>query len=339
MGDPKLAIIDYSDVLSHASFRDSLLEYVPGYNYSPTRFIKGDSDYTSVITELKQDDPDLIVTTNGYRLSAIRSKLPDVPVVVHFGENRLGIYNERAVTNLTAHVQTGYLTEIDCIDVADEVVFNSAYQRDLMAWQLKDLQGKVDYVSNNTIDKVVSATVLPRLVVGKPGGRKESNLVVWNHRWATDKGIDDLLLIDRALYDSSVDCRIVCTSNVQSTAQKTKITFTGRVLPKDEHLDLLSRATVLLSTSKHETFGISVMEGILSGCCPLLPNRQIYPYLIPEEYHGRCLYSTVDDAVDKLTKILTDSDRVVSLQDHSAIKQFEVQKVAPMYKECFDRWL
>ena len=50
-----------------------------------------------------------------------------------------------------------------------------------------------------------------------------------------------------------------------------------------DYAALLWRSDLVVSTSVHEFFGISMLEAIYCGCHPLLPNRLTYPELIPEQ--------------------------------------------------------
>jgi len=42
----------------------------------------------------------------------------------------------------------------------------------------------------------------------------------------------------------------------------------------------------VLSTARHEFFGIAVVEALLAGCLPWLPDRLSYPELLPPALHG-----------------------------------------------------
>jgi hypothetical protein len=62
----------------------------------------------------------------------------------------------------------------------------------------------------------------------------------------------------------------------------------GLNLSKDAYYDLLRQSKIVVSMSKHEMLGISMMEGVLAGCIPVVPNRLSYmemyrtPYLYPD---------------------------------------------------------
>ena len=60
---------------------------------------------------------------------------------------------------------------------------------------------------------------------------------------------------------------------------------------------MLSRADWVLSTASHEFFGIAVVEAMLMGCLPWLPDRLSYPELVPAQYQGMSPLAPPDDPV------------------------------------------
>ena len=54
-------------------------------------------------------------------------------------------------------------------------------------------------------------------------------------------------------------------------------------LPSNDYHAALNRADWVLSTARHEFFGMAVAEALLAGCLPWLPNRLSYPELVPPE--------------------------------------------------------
>lgn len=62
----------------------------------------------------------------------------------------------------------------------------------------------------------------------------------------------------------------------------------------------LKEASILLVTSKEETYGYQIVDAVLSGCFPLTPKAFSYPELLSAQH----LYSDEKELVDKLEKLL-----------------------------------
>jgi glycosyltransferase involved in cell wall biosynthesis len=70
----------------------------------------------------------------------------------------------------------------------------------------------------------------------------------------------------------------------------------GYAASKEEYFHVLRSSDIVVSTARHEFFGVSVIEAIASGCYPLCPNALVFP-----EYLGDAhLYNTFDQLVKKL---------------------------------------
>ena len=63
-----------------------------------------------------------------------------------------------------------------------------------------------------------------------------------------------------------------------------KVLHFGYVDAREDYCSWLKRCDIVVSTSLHEFFGISVVEAVRAGCRPLLPNRLSYPELFTEEF-------------------------------------------------------
>jgi len=68
------------------------------------------------------------------------------------------------------------------------------------------------------------------------------------------------------------------------------------------YITLLKQADLVVSTARHEFYGIAVLEAVRAGCLPLLPQRLAYPELFPTRF----LYEDKDFAA-RLRELLVGS--------------------------------
>ncbi|MAH65785.1 MAG: hypothetical protein CMJ27_05275 [Phycisphaerae bacterium] len=135
--------------------------------------------------------------------------------------------------------------------------------------------------------------------------------IVWPHRWEHDKGCDELLeIIGEArrretaggprlhwlLLGQPVQ-RIPESMRTLLEAHADRIEHAGR-LPRAEYVRTLRRADWVLSTARHEFYGIAVAEALLAGCLPWLPDRLSYPELVPAAALGLDPWNTDFRTVD-----------------------------------------
>lgn len=119
-------------------------------------------------------------------------------------------------------------------------------------------------------------------------------VIVWNHRWEHDKNPE---LFFETLYElkrKEVAFRLIVLG--QSFANQPlcfeeaekrlagEIVHFGYAENRADYATLLHRGDVVVSTARHEFFGISILEGVRAGCYPLLPSGLSYPELYAKEY-------------------------------------------------------
>jgi len=262
------------------------------------------------------NEVDALFVTSLMSASDLRALLPagfrDKPMVLYMHENQAaypagqGGEDPRDVHFL--------LTNITSCAAADHVLWNSDWNRRSFLEGAAKLcahsrDGKLNDVPPNIMAK--SEVVWPPVEFGVPSppgsaGRKQgagqaeevlqdSTRVVWPHRWEHDKGPDELLDIARR-YTHSHNLRWIILGEqydrippaMQTFAQELRdhIDHIGYVDDRDEYRQWLSRADWVLSTARHEFFGIAVVEALMMGALPWLPQRLSYPELLPSEAHG-----------------------------------------------------
>ena len=146
-------------------------------------------------------------------------------------------------------------------------------------------------------------------------------VVVWNHRWEHDKGPELFFSALEELDREGVPFRLVVLGREFSArpdcfdrAEKRfagRIAHFGHAADRGEYLRLLRSGDVVVSTARHEFYGIAVIEAVRCGLRPVLPDALSYPEL----FGGRFLYRP-----GELTAALRDALRRGPLGDDEARK-------------------
>jgi len=139
-------------------------------------------------------------------------------------------------------------------------------------------------------------------------------LILWNHRWEHDKNPGPFFEALYALDRPGLPWRLAVVGERYGKAPEVfdrarerlahRIEQFDYLESRQEYADLLCRATVVVSTALQENFGISVVEAIVAGAVPLLPNRLSYPELIPPEQRELFLYESDAELSGRLEALL-----------------------------------
>jgi glycosyltransferase involved in cell wall biosynthesis len=255
------------------------------------------------VRSLPPPPPEILVTTDFLNLPEFLALTRDlwprpIPSIVYFHENQL-TYPASSSDIRDFHFG---LVNIYSALAADRVLFNSEFHRDefLSATEVL-LREMPDFRPEGTAERIRDRSEVLGLPLdleemeaaraGRPDGSREP-WVVWNHRWEEDRnpsefframeGLDALARDGRA-----PDFRIVVVGQTYQNrppafeeARRSlshRIVKWGYVESRREYLELLGRSAVVVSTSHHEFFGVSVMEAVYMGCAPVLPRRLTYP--------------------------------------------------------------
>ena len=165
--------------------------------------------------------------------------------------------------------------------------------------------------------------------------------IVFPHRLAPEKNPIEAFLIANAVLSNDPEAEFYVTSgkrpqhilsNVRDQTivkelRELQTEYPGRVriesfTNKDNYLSFLSKCSVMLSTSKQETFGYGTIESMAAGVTPVVPDRLSYPELLGEDHHY--IYDDSDQAYEMVMKYLHKphdlSDKVEKYQYQTVIK-------------------
>jgi glycosyltransferase involved in cell wall biosynthesis len=244
--------------------------------------------------ETINEDFDLIFCSSILNLAELRGLIParlkNVPVVVYFHENQLA-YPVAGATPSAGAVMANFTTAL----AADQVWFNSAFNRDSLLDGLPDFfKHMPDYHPFEQLEAireksrimplfVTSPTVLPE----KPSGGPLH--ILWAARWEQDKNPQDFFRALRLLKNRGMDFslsvigqKFTRSPGVFDHAEKIfadNIVKWGYMPSRKAYLSAITAADVVVSTSNHEFFGLSILEAAACGLRPVLPQRLAYPEL------------------------------------------------------------
>ncbi len=288
--------------------------------------------------EVLEQDYDLVLATSMTDLSALRGfvpKLATTPTLVYFHENQFA-YPEsgKEYGSLEPKILNIYTAL-----AADKILFNSHYNRDSFLQGVAKLLKKMpDQVPPGVVEHLTQRSqVLPVPLMDqlykseenqadsqavdiawpKPATQSDNAIrIVWSARWEFDKGPDRLLAIMRELESRGVNYRMAIMGerfrkipqefNTIEQEFSHRLDQFGFAETREEYLAWLSAGDVVLSTATHEFQGVAVLEAVVKGCIPVLPDREVYPELFGTDYvypHcGMYIKKEAKAAVDMITQ-------------------------------------
>jgi glycosyltransferase involved in cell wall biosynthesis len=270
-------------------------------------------------------------------------KLQNIPVFTYYHENQF-TYPVQVEDPRDIHFA---LTNLTTALASERLAFNSRYNfqaflqgaesllRKIHDMDLSDWQAKIE-AKSTILPPGLDFTELDSIpsTKGNP-----VPVILWNHRWEHDKDPDLFFQTLGKLEAEGHEFKIIILGQsfrqvpeIFTRAQKQfsqKIIRFGYVSSPQEYLAYLKQADIVVSTAKHEFYGIAVIEAVRAGCRPLLPRALAYPELFPEKY----LYKK-GELPAKLADLLKEVDFPESL-GVKLTERFSWTSLLPLYK----KWL
>lgn len=267
-----------------------------------------------------------------------------LPIAVYFHENQCCYPQRQGENGWQQFAHLNFTTAL----TADRLAFNSQYNRESFC------AGITKYLKNSRDMRLLDAVgaIREKSTVLYPGidcaeidgtvvrNQSSGPFFVWNHRWEHDKGPEEFCNAIVQLAKSEKDFSLVLLGEqfrdepaVFKTLRKTmgeRILHCGYVKNRRAYLQWLGKGTHVVSTAKHEFFGISVMEAVRAGCVPIVPDKLSYRELYPEKYrYGK------GELVQALAHRMKSNNKEKNLELQSLTKQYCWQNLAEQYA----KWL
>ncbi len=172
----------------------------------------------------------------------------------------------------------------------------------------------------------------------------------WVARWEHDKGPEQFVAVIEQLIERGLEFELIllgqqfdnapdCLAKLLSVAAD-RIIHCGYAESREEYVKWLGRIDCVVSTAKHEFFGIAVVEAVASGAFPMLPNRLAYPEVFDVSscpHRERYLYDgSTEHLILRLTELIT-SGHTAGYEDlQSIVGRFDWAVLAPGYDQLLE---
>ena len=265
--------------------------------------------------------PDVLFASDYLDLPALRGFLPsawsEVPAVLYFHENQLTYPLRPGATEDDRDHSHGLRNVLSAL-AARCVAFNSRYHLDAFAVAADDLLARLPRPNPRSELRIA----LQRAVVVHPGidleelpigqGAEASAplRVAFNHRWEHDKDPAAFLRAVRDALRLGARMELVLLGETFEQTPDEAVELLEELAPivhhrgyaasRAEYARRLGECDLVVSTARHDFFGMSVVEGLAAGCMPLLPARLAYPEVLAPELHEAALYTREADLVARL---------------------------------------
>jgi glycosyltransferase involved in cell wall biosynthesis len=293
---------------------------------------------------------DAVFCSSFVDVATLRSLLPtplsQLPFYTYFHENQFA-YPTRKEDERDLHFG---LTNLTTVMASDRVAFSSRYNmQTFMTGVEQILRMCPDMKFAGVLEKIndKASIIHPgidfsQIDTAVQSRRKGTGIpvIVWNHRWEHDKNPKCFFETIFALEANGSDFRLIILGQsfrkipvifaAALDKLRHKILHCGFVESRDEYARLLALGNIVVSTAKHEFYGISVIEAVRAGCIPVLPNSLSYPELFPAQY----LYAK-GDLPSKLTAILSDPGKIDELQTKVLTDRFSWLTLKERYFDWF----
>lgn len=340
MTETKVLLIEPYFGGSHKQFLEGLMKYVPA-DYAllhlPARKWKMRMQlaapwFVQKINKMAEENRcfDIVLMSTFMDVAVFRALAvqirgwnPNTRYYTYFHENQFAYPTVLSKATTHQFASINFTTAL----ASDSVAFNSNFNRESFLQQCRNYIGKAaDMQLFKELDSIAgkSLVLYPGIdfhaldMIEKPDADPDKPLIIWNHRWEHDKNPDEFFQILYRLDAEAVPFRLAVLGqsfrdrpDVFAEARKRLehlIEHFGFAADKNEYYEILKRGSFIVSTSLHEFFGISILEGVRAGCFPLVPDRLSYPELFDKRfrYADGTLYRVLKDHLVKKRMVSRD---------------------------------
>jgi hypothetical protein len=202
--------------------------------------------------EIIPGDKFLVTDAWNYAIIAIRymSDLLDVPVEIH-GIWHAGAYDKTDILGMKMNKPWPWEFERSIYYACDYNYYATDFHKNMFLKNL-NIENELKAFRSGQPHNLIIESML------KHENNLKENILMWPHRYNNDKQpeiIEDIKI-------TLINVEVVITQKMDLT--------------KSQYYNILGRAKAVFSCSLHENLGISMMEGVLAGSIPIVPDRASY---------------------------------------------------------------
>jgi len=279
------------------------------------------SSHTLALRASQLERPDVLLVSDFLDLPRFRGFLPPawagIPAVLYLHENQLTYPLRPGEERRDRDLAPAFANLLSCL-AAETVVFNSAFHLDEFRTAARELLAQLPTPRptaefENALER--ARVVWPGVDLGAtplgPGPEPGAPLrLLFNHRWEHDKDPAAFLRAVCAARSRGAEIELVLLGEsyaksppgvdefLESLASCTL--HRGWADDRAEYLRLMGSADLVVSTARHEFYGIALLEGVAAGAAPLAPRRLAYPEVLADGLHAEALYADEDELVARL---------------------------------------
>ena len=299
--NPEIWLLSAYRADSHAAWADWLTQNQMQVNWHrlelPGRHFRWRirSNPLSWLEQLPESRPDLILATSMVDLATLKGlhpRLASIPAWCYFHENQFAYpESERQFVSIDHK-----MVQIYSGLAADRIFFNSNFNLTSYLDGIESLLKKKPNADSGMIRRKLEpkCEVLPIPITPiSPADEKDEQLIVWNHRWEYDKAPEVFARALAELAEKDIPFRLALLGDRSSRPPEALINIREKLGDRiiiDEKADsatyrnILSKSSIVVSTSLHEFQGLAMLEAVSAGARPLVPDALCYPDQYPPQY-------------------------------------------------------
>ncbi len=293
---------------------------------------------------------DGILTSSFLDVAVLRARLQQaglvIPLAVYFHENQFAYPHQVASAD---HFQFTAINFNSAL-AADTIGFNSSYNRDtffagVRFYLKKAADIEVKYLADELEKKSlvlypgIDFSAIDTAAAPEKNERSQVPVIVWNHRWEYDKDPDTFFEALMALAKKNIPFKLIVLGEsfryrpeiFDRVAEQFKgiLLHFGYVKNRAEYANLLKKSDIVVSTAKHEFFGIAVLEAVRAGCRPLVPDRLSYRELFDQRFR----YQPGQLEKELKSLLLRKEPLLEPGESYQMTKRFSWPEIATAYRE------